>query len=289
MTTAPNIQRAKAEELASPFPALLASAQALAGTVLLGDHGRRRAGMGDDFWQYRLAQPGDPARRIDWRRSARSDQQFIREREWKVAQSVILWVDQGASMNFRGSGRESKLARARVLALACSILLLRAGERVGLTGFSLPPRSGRAQIERLAEALSLDDTSDFSAPEARGMLPHSRALFVSDFFGQTAPLEAALAKAADRGVKGVLLMILDPQEENFPFSGRTRFESMAGGIQFETQQAHGLRGAYQERLAARKDKLQALASAAGWQFHVHHTDASAQSSLMWLYGAMEAA
>ncbi|MEM6897806.1 MAG: DUF58 domain-containing protein, partial [Pseudomonadota bacterium] len=252
--------RAQAEELAAPFPRLLAAAEHLAATVLLGDHGRRRAGTGDDFWQYRPAQPGDPARSVDWRRSAMADTEFVREREWQIAQSIILWVDNAASMNFASDGVETKAERARVLALAISILLLRGGERVGLTGFSLPPRAGQHQIERLASALSLPgDGPDFGEPEARGMLPHSRALFISDFMGNPAPVEAALQKAADRGVGGALLMVLDPEEEAFPYDGRTIFESMAGGVLHETLKAGELKGRYLDRLAERKDLLRGWA------------------------------
>lgn len=280
--------RSKAEELAAPFPRLLAAAEHLAATVLLGDHGRRSAGTGDDFWQYRPAQIGDPARAIDWRRSAMADVEFVREREWQTAQSVILWVDHAASMEFASAGLETKAARARLLSLAISILLLRGGERVGLTGFSLPPRAGEHQISRLASALSFKgDGPDFGEPEARGMLPHSRALFVSDFLGDPAPVEQALKKAADRGVGGALLMVLDPEEEAFPYDGRTVFESMGGGILHETLKAGDLKGRYLDRLAARKDLIRGWARAAGWQFHVHRTDEPAQPTLLWLYGAME--
>jgi len=279
--------RAEAEELSAPFPRLLAAAEQLATTVLLGDHGRRRAGMGDDFWQYRPAQMGDAARMIDWRRSAMADTEFVREREWQIAQSVILWVDHAASMGFSSTG-VTKSERARLLALAVSIHIIRGGERVGLTGFSLPPRAGEHQIERLASALSLPgDGPDFGEPEARGMLPHSRALFIYDFMGDPAPVEAALQKAADRGVGGALMMVLDPEEEAFPYDGRTIFESMAGGVLHETLKAGELKSRYLDRLAARKDLLKGWARAAGWQFHVHHTDASAQPALLWLYGAME--
>jgi uncharacterized protein (DUF58 family) len=77
--------RARAEALGQSLPPLLAEAELLAATVVLGDHGRRRAGMGDEFWQYRPAHAGDSARMIDWRRSARSDSHFVREREWQAA------------------------------------------------------------------------------------------------------------------------------------------------------------------------------------------------------------
>ncbi|MEM9437169.1 MAG: DUF58 domain-containing protein [Pseudomonadota bacterium] len=280
--------RADAEELAAPFPRLMAAAEHLAATVMLGDHGRRRAGTGDDFWQYRPAQVGDPARAIDWRRSAMADTEFVREREWQIAQSVILWVDHAASMGFASKGVETKSARARLLALAISILLLRGGERVGLTGFTFPPRAGEHQIERLARVLSEPgEGPDFGQPEARGMLPHSRALFISDFMGDPEPVEQALQKAADRGVRGALLMVLDPEEEAFPYDGRTIFESMAGGVLHETLKAGELKTRYLDRLAARKDLLSGWARAAGWQFHVHHTNQSAQPALLWLYGAME--
>jgi len=285
VTRTPAILRQDAETEASRLPPLLARAEHLAGTVLLGEHGRRRAGMGDDFWQYRPVQAGDALRSIDWRRSARSDGQFVREREWQIAQSVMLWVDQAASMRFASDNHPTKADRARLLALASAILLIRGGERVGLTGWSLPPRRGDVQIMRLAEAFSDDTADDYGAPEARGMLPQSQAMFISDFMGDIAPVTAALTKAADRGVRGVLLQVLDPMEEAFPFKGRTIFESMGKTLRHETLKAADLRDRYLDRLASRKDELRQICTLTGWQMHTHHTDASAQSALLWLYAA----
>ncbi len=282
--------RQRSEEEAAKLPALLARAEHLAGTVLLGEHGRRRSGLGDDFWQYRPMQQGDALRDIDWRRSARSDTQFVREREWQIAQSVILWVDQAASMRFASDNNlTTKADRARTLALASAILLIRGGERVGLTGFDLPPRRGQAQISRLAEMLSMDQGEDYAEPEARGMIPQSRAIFFSDFLGDPAPVEAALTKAADRGVRGALVQILDPSEEYFPFDGRTIFQSIGGGIVHETLKAGDLRTRYLDRLAERKDRLEQLSRLTGWQYLCHHTSDSAQSALLWIYRAMDGA
>ncbi len=286
--TTPAALRAQAESLASPLPALLAEAEHLATTVLLGDHGRRRAGLGDTFWQYRPAQSHDEVRSIDWRRSGRSDGQFVQDKEWQIAQSVILWVDQAASMTFSSDkDLPTKGTRARTLALATAILLIRGGERVGLTGLRLPPRRGEAQIMQMANLLSQDDSLDYGSPETQGMLPHSRALFVSDFLGDMAPVEDALLRAADRGVRGALLQILDPQEEAFPFDGRTIFESMSGTLRHETLKAGDLKHRYLDRLAERKDRLAHLARTTGWQFSTHHTGTSASTALLWLYGALE--
>ncbi len=281
--------RARAERLAAPLPPLLAEAEHLAASILLGEHGRRRAGMGDEFWQYRPAHHGDEARSIDWRRSGRSDLHFVREKEWQAAQSVLLWVDDAQSMGFSGDGTHgSKADRAQLLALAVAVLLVRAGERVGLSGAGLPPRRGEVQLLRMAQALAGGAGAfDYGRPETRGIAPQSRAVFLSDFLGDIAPVEAALAEAADRGVKGALVQVLDPQEEAFPFDGRTVFESMGGSVRFETLKAGDLRGRYQARLAERKARMADLARLAGWQFHCHHTGAPAQAALLWLYRALE--
>lgn len=286
--TTPLVLREKAETQAARLPALLARAEQLAGAVLLGDHGRRRAGMGDDFWQYRPAQVGDSLRMIDHRRSAMGDTQFVREREWQIAQSVMLWVDQGASMRFASKDDLStKAERARVLGLATAILLVRGGERVGLTGTRLPPRRGNMQIMRLAQMFSEDADEDYAPPEHRAMVPHARAVFVSDFMGDIDAVRTALTKAADRGVRGVLLHVLDPAEEAFPFRGRTVFESVGGTLEHETLKASDLKDRYLARLAARKAELQQLCSVAGWQYGLHHTDHSAQSGLLWLWRALD--
>lgn len=289
MTHSPLSLRADAEGEAARLPALLARAEHLAGAVLPGAHGRRRSGSGDDFWQYRPAQMGDSRRMIDHRRSARGDHEFVREREWQIAQSVMLWVDQGASMRFASDkGLPDKADRARLLGLALSILLLRGGERVGLTGTALPPRRGNPQILRLAELLCREDDREYAPPEHRGMIPHARAIFISDFMGDLDPVRTALTKAADRGVRGVLYHLLDPAEEAFPFAGRTIFESVGGTLRHETLKANDLRDRYLDRLAARKDELQQLCVRTGWRYGLHHTDASAQSALLWLFGALDA-
>jgi len=266
----------------------MARADRLASAVLLGQHGRRRAGLGDDFWQYRPVQEGDQRRMIDWRRSARSDSQFVREREWQIAQTVMLWVDDAASMRFSSDkGLPQKADRAQLLALAAAIVLDRGGERVGLSGHALQPRRGQAQITRLALMLSsAEGAGDYSVPDARGLPAQSRALFVSDFLGDIDGVRDALTGAADRGVRGVLLQILDPAEEAFPYRGRAIFESIGGTLAHETLKADDLRLRYLERLAARKAALRGLCHNVGWEYTCHHTDASPQAALLWLYSAL---
>ncbi len=282
--------RQDAEALAGPLPPLLAAAEHLAASVMPGEHGRRRVGQGDQFWQYRPSHAGDEARMIDWRRSARSeDTLFVREKEWQAAQSVSIWLDMGRSMEFASTKNlPTKADEARRLALALSVLLIGAGERVGLTNLGLPPRAGQLQLMRLTAAMALEeDETDYAAPDLRGAPSRSRAVFVSDFLGPMEPVEKALTSAADRGIDGALLHILDPQEEAFPFDGRTIFESIGGTLSHETLKAGDLRDRYLQRLAERKDALRTLTRRTGWQYHVHHTGTPAGGALLWLYTALE--
>ena len=284
--------RHAAEAQAVGLPALLLAADHLANTVQMGGHGRRRAGSGEEFWQYRPAHAGDAARFVDWRRSARSDVQFVREREAQQAQSLHLWVDPSASMRFSGAAtgrlaRPEKAERAQVLALSLAIVALRAGERVGLAGPLAPPRPGKAHLFALAQALvSGTSAADYIAPDLSLVAPQAHVVLFSDFLGDLGALEAAIAAVVGRGGRGALLQILDPTEEDFPFDGRTLFTSMAGTVTFETREAAGLRARYLERLAERRDQLGQIAAQAGWAFATHHTGAPAQSALMWLHGAL---
>ena len=164
---------------------------------------------------------------------------------------------------------------------------LRAGERVGLTGAMAPPRPGRAQLMVLAEILSRAEGADeFGKPEIAHLSGGARAAVVSDFLGDLEPVRGALAACADRGIRGVMVQVLDPQEEEFPFDGRTIFESMGGGIEFETRKAGDLRSRYLERLAERRGALAQMAQAAGWQFSTHHTGGRAQAALLWMHAAL---
>ena len=281
--------REEAEGVAAGLPALLAEAERLTASVQMGLHGRRRAGPGDEFWQYRVAQTHDAARRIDWRRSGRGDQAFVRELEWQAAQSVYLWADRSVSMNYRSlESLPAKGERARVLALATAILLEHAGERVGLADGRLPARSGATQLGRLAEVMAGEDgLAEAEAQLGPGVMPAgARALFVSDFFGDFARLAGVVREAAQNGVKGALLQILDPAEEEFPFAGRTLFESMTGALSHETKEAGGLRQRYLDRLAERRDALAALAGETGWVSGLHRTDQAAAPVLLWIHEAL---
>lgn len=288
----PGWLRRDAERISGTLPPLMAEAERLAASVVAGVHGRRRSGPGETFWQYRQAMPGDPQTAIDWRRSARSDHVFIREMEWEAAQTIWIWRDDSLAMDYRSDGApRSKIERASLLALALSVLLIRGGERVSLMASDAArPGTGETQLRRIGVALAKgpEARSDFGSPPPTPMARGGKAIFLSDFLGPEEAITAPLLRAAESGVTGALVQILDPAEESFPFDGRVIFESMGREIDFETHRARRLGDAYRRKLAERRDMLETLARRCGWRFTAHHTDVSPRKGLLWLIGAIGA-
>src|SRR5438132_13859248 len=160
----------RGEELAATLPPLLVAAERVATTVAQGVHGRRRVGQGETFWQFRQYEPGDAATRIDWRESAKSQRLYVRETEWEAAQSVWLWRDASASMDYTSAGYvpgaewPTKRDRAELLLVALASLLVRGGERLTLLGSGMAPISGRVALSRVAELVSRDRSDGESRP-----------------------------------------------------------------------------------------------------------------------------
>lgn len=288
MSVAPQDLRARAQSASAGLPALMLSAERLAAALMAGAHGQRRPGPGEDFWQYRPATSGDTARSIDWRRSARSDGQFVRDREAEVPQSASIWVSAAAGMEHAGGpGRPPKRERADVLALALAMALLAGGERVALAGD--PPRPGRMQADRIAQALTSRAAlpADDDAPPAQALRPGQRVILLDDFLGDPQPVLDYLHRAAGMGIRGALLQILDPDEEGFPWTGAVLFRSASGALSHDTRDAGGLRDAYLARLAERRRVLGDAALNAGWHFGTHDTASAPSQALLWLWTVLE--
>ncbi len=274
----------EAHGLAARMPALLIEAQRVAHTVAHGTHGRRRAGPGETFWQFRLYDQNDPATGIDWRRSASSDRLFVREREWEAAHTAWLWIDLSPSMHFRSQlAKSSKESRAVVLALAMTELLARGGERVGLIGGR--PYRGRNAARRVAEILMGESGEESFPPNAR-LSRFSECLLFSDFLEPVAETSARLEEIAAQGVRGHLVEVLDPAEETLPYSGRTEFAASEGKDRMIAGRAETLRERYQDRLKKHRKDLAATAQRLGWSFMMHHTDRPPEEVVLTLHNRL---
>lgn len=279
----------RAEELAATLPPLLVAAERVAATVSQGVHGRRRVGQGETFWQFRRYQAGDSAQRIDWRQSAKSQRVYVRETEWEAAQTVWLWRDASPSMIYHSTSRwPQKVERAELLLLALGSLLIRGGEHVGLLGDEAGPGSGRKALRRLAASLKRRRSSD-SLPVLEPLPRFARVVIFGDFLLPLEEVQARLASFAARGIRGHLVQVVDPAEENLPFSGRVLFEGVEGEGKILFGRTESVRDDYHAAVTAHRLGLQDLARTAGWTLLTHHTDQSPQPPLMALFMALSEA
>jgi uncharacterized protein (DUF58 family) len=279
--------RDEAEALAAHLPPLLIAAERLATATALGVHGRRRAGMGETFWQFRRYQAEDAPGAIDWRRSAKSQHLFVREREWEAAESVWFWRDGSPGMNFSSSPSvPTKQERASVLALALASLLIRGGERVALLGGDFPPTTGRIALRRIAHCLASPKHDEGELPASTVATRNSALVWISDFIAPFEEIETRLRALAHAGVHGYLVQVIDPAEEDFPFSGRVKFETPEGADETTLGRAETVRGAYRARFSAHVEALGELARRLNWSFTRHRTDRSPQTALIALYAAL---
>jgi uncharacterized protein (DUF58 family) len=272
-----------AHGLADRLPDLLLEAERVAANVSHGIHGRRRAGPGETFWQFRPHGPNDGAQTIDWRRSASSDQLYVREREWEAAHTVWLWPDVSPSMNFKSHlATTTKRNRALVLMLATAELLVRGGERVALLGLTQPITSRRAATklaEALAQAAHRADVVE-SLPPKISLSRFSGTVLFSDFLDPIPTVRERLEALAAGGVSGHVVQVLDPAEETLPYAGRTEFVGLEGQDRWIAERAETLRPAYLEKLRAHRAELIDVTQRLGWSFQLHHTDRPPSDALL---------
>jgi uncharacterized protein (DUF58 family) len=285
--------RDRAEAAAAALPPLLVAAERVAATVAQGVHGRRRVGQGETFWQFRQYEPGDAASRIDWRESAKSDRLYVRETEWEAAQSVWLWRDASASMAYGSAAYlagawPTKRERAELLLVALASLLARAGEHLAVLGTGNPPLTGRLALSRVAALIARETPAGAGLPQFEPLPRFGQLVLFGDFLDPLEAVNAALGRFAAAGLRGHLLQIVDPAEEDLPFDGRVRFAGVEDGQEVVISRVEGVRGDYAERFRRHRLGLAAIARAFGWGFGFHRTDRPPHLALLGLYGALTA-
>jgi uncharacterized protein (DUF58 family) len=275
-----------AARLSEILPHLAVEARNVAAQLQLGIHGRRRPGPGEEFWEFRPFVAGESTSRIDWRRSARDDRLYVREREWESASAHWIWIDFSASMHFASRlAGHPKRDRAILIGLALADILVHAGERVGLPG-KTPPMASRAIITRLAEAMLRADpaqpeplTMD-ALPEVLPVKRHDHLVMIGDFIMDPEVFAEKLAKIAHRGVRGTIVLVRDPVEEEFPFTGELEFEGMEAAETWRVGEAVEVATAYRARIAAVNEEIRRVALRHGFGFVKHLTHRPAAETLL---------
>lgn len=281
--TATTDLRAEAEALARQLPNLNFKAEA-SEAAHIGSAGRRRAGTGEHFWQYRRYAQEDSADRVDWRRSAKGDEFFVRESELETARTILFWCDDDPGFQWKSEGdTRTKAEEATLLMLALSILMSKDGERIGALGSGRTPSFGKRAVDRLSEDLTTGTGGIFPSPPRKA----ATLIVASDFYDPIAEWEVRLAPLAGRCPEGVLLAVSAPVEVSFPFEGRVKLSRPGAAIDRILGRAETLRDQYQAKFIAQREALIALASRMGWRFVAHTTGSSPLNSAARLKAQVE--
>lgn len=285
-----NRLRTLAEQQADSLNDLSFPSRSLPQNISRGIHPRKQAGSGDNFWQYRPYMTGDDAKNIDWRRSARSDQHFVKEHEWQTSQHAWLWCDGSPSMHWRSENHLiSKYDHARLLSIATARLLEKSGERLGMLGLHDRTREGIYAYERLIEGLN-DTRHQQSLPQPRIPQRGAQVFVFSDFLmADLSVLKQWLIDMNRKGVRGHLIHIIDPAEATLPGRGRTRFQGLEGEGSHTIARVEDQTAEYESAIQTYWQTLKDHAKSCHWSLTRSYTHQPATETLSQLLRLADAA
>jgi uncharacterized protein (DUF58 family) len=266
------------EALEAALPAIIMDARRAAASIVMGEHGKRRAGAGDSFWQHREWANGESIRTIDWRRSARSDKLFVRERERQVPALLQIWCDSRSGMNWQSDqSLPTKAQRGLVLGLALALATRAGGERVCALGQGAPLRD-EGQFARIL--------NDSGKTIANKILP-GQVVLISDGL-ESAEVWANRAKeVASARAHLIVVLVGDPAEASFPFEGRVSFSAAAGATPVLVGRAQTAQSDYQNAYRRHMEAVNQAVRDSGGQVFRHVTSDPAVPTLLSLAAALD--
>lgn len=208
------------------------------GVNLLGQYESKFKGQGMTFSEVRAYQFGDEIRRIDWNKTARFQEPFVKIMEEERELSVMLLVDISASMDY---GTRTALKKDFVAEICASIGLsaVANNDRVGLILFAdkiykvVPPQKGRKHIlSILSHILSADFVPteiDFDGALEYLMNVFKKKSYVVIFSDFDCSYNEKNIKMASKKYELLGIQITDEKDEEIPNIGYTLFVNAETG------------------------------------------------------------
>lgn len=259
--------------------------------VMSGLHKSPFKGFSVEFAEHRQYGPGDEIRHIDWRAFGKTDRYFVKEFEEETNLRAYLVVDSSASMGYAGQ-TVSKFEHARRLAAALAYLMISQRDAVGLVTFDnavrgmVPPRSAPGHFSVVCQAL---EATSIGGETSLASILHTLAeriwrrglvIILSDAFDPIDDLVSALRHLRHRHHEVLLLHILAPEEEAFPFRRSARFRDLEHpGRQLRVDPL-ALRAAYLERFNAFCADLKERARGMRVDYHKASTAEPVETTLL---------
>ena len=214
-------------------------------------------GFSIEFAEHREYVPGDDLRYVDWKVFGKSDRIYLKQYDEETNFTCHLLVDSSESMTYQSPGAVfSKFEYAQLVAAALGYLIIHQQDAVGLATFDaavghvLRPGSTPAQLRQLCNVL------DETVPRGEtsiGPILHDLAerikrrglvVILSDLFDDPESLLLGLKHFRHRRHDVVLLHVIDPAEQDFPFTDPTLFKGLEGLGELHTE-PRALKAAYQ--------------------------------------------
>mgnify|MGYP001562650081 CR=1 FL=1 len=231
---------------------IFAKINEIANYLSFGNFGKRKKGDGDDFWQFRQLNIGESANKIDWRRSAKTNQIFVKEKEAQNPKRFQFWIDARPPMHWSSSPvLEHKFNCAQVLAIGIYLALRKIGQSPSFIGHLGSPSS-------IDEILGCANNLGKMPPTANKA---GEVILVSDGIEEIDIWRARIANIKSRGGQPLIIIIQDPIEIGFDISGRVLFSSMAQSQEkVQIEDCQSIRKSYLERYNNHFQALQTMAS-----------------------------
>ena len=273
--------RLKAEELSNQIPSLYIKADRIANTIWEGMHNRNKDGVGDNFWQFRKYEYGDPAHLIDWKKTAKSNETFIQEKELQTLQNFVIWRDTSKSMNFRSSESiDTKLYRANLFTLALTIILSKSGENIILNGLKSKILKGSNAVNFVSNQINEKIIDSYkSRPNTKEIKNNSDVILIGDFLDNINETAKTVRELSNRGINGIIIQILDPAERFFSYKGRINFNGLEGEQNILIGKAESVRNDYKKAIKMHIEKLEKLTTSYSWKYFLDTSDQEASISL----------
>lgn len=235
-----------------------------------GRHRSPHKGFSVEFKEHRQYVQGDELKNIDWKVFGKSDRLYVRQYEEETNLRCTLLVDQSGSMAYSGTRSIDGLTKHQYavrLAAGFAYFMLGQQDPVGLVTFDndlrqqVPMRSRPSHLRPILSALVADKArreTDLGgvfrkiSPKVgrRGLI-----VIVSDSMGNMESISKALAQFRANKNEIIFFQILDPDEVEFPFSGRIQFRDLESALDEQTVDAASIRKAYLDRLADHNEAL----------------------------------
>jgi len=214
-------------------------------------------GFSIEFAEHREYVSGDDLRYVDWKVFGKSDRFYLKQYEEETNFACYFLLDTSESMLYRSEKvGVSKLEYAQYVCAALSYLILKQQDAVGLATFDHAVRNfvrAGSHPSHLKQLCHVMEQAPARGETSMGPIFHDLAerikkrglvVILSDLFDDVPSLLLGLKHLRHRRHEVLVLHVIDPAEQDFPFQDPTLFKGLEG-LPEQQSDPRSLKTAYQ--------------------------------------------